>query len=72
MVARREVMKTLRFSMEQIAYALRLAYSGERVADVCRQIGVSEAAYFMWKRGHGDLGTLAGAMEHRKSLGIAV
>jgi putative transposase len=36
-------MKRSRFSEEQITYALRQAESGTAVADVCRQLGVSEA-----------------------------
>nr|WP_269320451.1 transposase [Hylemonella gracilis] len=35
---------------EQIAYALRLAESGMPVVDVCRQIGVSEATFYTWKK----------------------
>ena len=49
-------MKRSRFSEEQIAYALRLANSGTPVVDVCRQIGVSEATYYTWKKKYGDLG----------------
>ena len=49
-------MKTSRFTEEQIAYALRLAESGTTVADVCRQIGVSEATYYVWKKKYADLG----------------
>ena len=49
-------MKQSRFSEEQIAYALRLAESGTPVVDVCRQIGVSEATYYMWKKKYADLG----------------
>lgn len=49
-------MKRSRFSEEQIAYALRLAESGTPVVDVCRQIGVSEATYYTWKKKFGDLG----------------
>ena len=49
-------MKRSRFSEEQIAYALRLAESGTRVVDVCRQIGVSEATYNTRKKKFGDLG----------------
>ena len=48
-------MNRSRFSEEQIAYALRLAESGTPVVDVCRQIGVSEATYYTWKK-FGDLG----------------
>ena len=49
-------MKRSRLSEEQIAYALRLAESGTAVVDVCRQIGVSEATYYTWKKKFGDLG----------------
>lgn len=49
-------MKKSRFSEEQITYALRLADSGTPVADVCRQLGVSEATYYTWKKKYADLG----------------
>ena len=49
-------MKKSRFSEEQIAYALRLADSGTPVVDACRQIGVSEATYYTWKKKYADLG----------------
>jgi len=49
-------MKKSRFSEEQIAYALRLAESGTPVVDVCRQIGVSEATYYTWKKKYANLG----------------
>ncbi len=49
-------MKRSRFTEEQIAYALRLADSGTPVVDVYRQIGVSEATYYTWKKKYGDLG----------------
>ena len=40
-------MKKSRFSEEQVAYALRQAESGTAVADVCRQLGVSEATFYV-------------------------
>lgn len=49
-------MKKSRFTEEQITYALRLADSGTPVADVCRQIGVSEATFYTWKKKYADLG----------------
>jgi putative transposase len=50
-------MKRSRFSDEQIAYALRQAEGGTAVADVCRQLGVSEATFYVWKRKYAHLGT---------------
>ena len=49
-------MKRSKFSEEQIAYALRQAESGTAVADVCRQIGVSEATFYVWKKKYAPLG----------------
>ncbi len=49
-------MKSSKFSEEQIAYALRQAESGTAVADVCRQIGVSEATFYVWKKRFAHLG----------------
>ena len=49
-------MKRSKFSEEQIAYALRQAESGTPVADVCRQLGVSEAPYYLWKKKYAHLG----------------
>ena len=39
-----------------MAYALRLAESGTPVADVCRQIGIAEATFYLWKKKYGSLG----------------
>jgi putative transposase len=49
-------MKRRRFTDEQIAMALRQAESGTPVTDVCRQIGVSEASFYVWKRKYAKLG----------------
>jgi len=49
-------MKKSRFTEEQIAYALRLAESGTPVADVCRQIGISDATFYTWKKKYAGLG----------------
>jgi len=43
-------MKKSKFTEEQIAYTLRLAESGTPVADVCRQMGISEATFYVWKK----------------------
>jgi putative transposase len=49
-------MKKSKFREEQVAYALRQAESGTAVADVCRQLGVSEATFYVWKKKYAHLG----------------
>ena len=49
-------MKKSKFSEEQIAYALRQTESGTPVPDVCRQLGVSEATFYVWKKRYAHLG----------------
>ena len=36
-------------SEEQILRALRQAEGGIRVADICREHGISEATFYIWK-----------------------
>ena len=49
-------MRTSRFTDEQIGYALRQAEAGTPVADICRQIGVSQQTFYRWKRKFDGLG----------------
>ena len=49
-------MKTSKFSEAQIAYALRQAESGTAVADICRQLGISDATFYVWKKRFAHLG----------------
>ena len=49
-------MKRSKLSEEQVAYALRQAESGTPVGDVCRQLGVSEATFYTWKKKYAHLG----------------
>jgi len=49
-------MKTTKFSEEQIAFALRQAETGTKVAEVCRKMGISEATFYNWKKKYGGLG----------------
>ena len=49
-------MKRSKFSEEQVAYALRQAETGTAVGDVCRQLGISEATFYVWKKRYGHLG----------------
>lgn len=46
-------MKKSKFSEEQIACALRQADTGTPVGRVCRQVGVSEATFYL---SSGDIG----------------
>lgn len=50
-------MKRSRYTDEQVAYALRQAEGGTAVADVCRQLGISEATFYVWKKKYGGLGS---------------
>ena len=49
-------MKKSKFTEEQIAYGLRQVEGGSPVADVCRQLGVSEATFYIWKKNYAHLG----------------
>jgi putative transposase len=49
-------MKRSRYSEEKILYALKQAESGTPVGDVCRQMGISEATFYVWKKKYGGLG----------------
>ncbi len=51
-------MKKTKFTEEQILFALKQGASGQPIADVCRQMGISEATYYVWKKRYGDLGLL--------------
>jgi putative transposase len=52
-------MKRSKFSEERIAYALRQVESGTAVGDICRQLGVSEATFYVWKKKYGHPATNA-------------
>ena len=41
---------------EQILRALHQAEGGAKVADICREHGVSEATYYVWKKKYSGLG----------------
>ena len=49
-------MKKIRFTEEQITYALRQVEGGTPPADVCRQLGCSEASFYIWKKRYGSMG----------------
>jgi len=41
---------------EQILRALRQAESGTKVSEICREHGISEATYYVWKKRYAGLG----------------
>jgi putative transposase len=49
-------MKRSKFSEEQIVYAIRQAESGTPIDDLCRQLGVSDATFYAWKKKYAHLG----------------
>ena len=49
-------MKQSKFSEEQIVYAIRQAEAGTPVGDLCRQLGVSDATFYAWKKKYAHLG----------------
>jgi putative transposase len=57
-------MKKTRYSVEQIAFALRQAESGTPVLEVCRKLGIAEQTlrqaqgrlFYRWKKRYSGLG----------------
>ena len=49
-------MKKTKFTDQQIAFALRQAETGTRVAEVCRKLGISDATFYNWRKKYGGLG----------------
>lgn len=49
-------MKKTRYTEEQIAFALKQAETGNRVGEVCRKMGISEATFYNWKKKFAGLG----------------
>ena len=43
-------MKASKFSDAQKAFILKQGADGMPVADICRKVGISQAAYFNWKK----------------------
>ena len=49
-------MRGTRLTEKQIIYALKLAESGTKVAEVCRKYGISDATFYTWRKKYGGLG----------------
>ena len=48
-------MKASRFSDAQKTYVLNQGEDGKSVAEICRQVGISQATYFNWKKKYAGL-----------------
>ena len=45
-----------RFTEEQIAYALKRHEAGTPAAEICRELGVSDASFYKWKAKYAGMG----------------
>ena len=54
---------------EQIMHALRQAEAGKKVSDICRELGVSQQAFYSWKRKYAGLALneLRGQLEQART-----
>ena len=49
-------MQRKHYTEEQISYALRRAEAGKAVAEVCREMGISQQTFYRWKRKFAGMG----------------
>ena len=49
-------MKRTKFTEEQITFALKQADTGTKVPEICRQMGISPATFYAWRKKYGGLG----------------
>jgi putative transposase len=49
-------MKKTKFTEAQIVFVVKQAENGVKIPEVCRQMGISEATFYNWKKKYGGLG----------------
>lgn len=49
-------MKKSKYTESQIVYAIRQAEQGERIEEICRKMGISEATFYNWKKKFAGMG----------------
>lgn len=49
-------MKRTKFTESQIVFAVKQGENGVKIPEICRQMGISEATYYNWKKKYGGLG----------------
>ena len=59
-------MRKSRFTEEQIVYALKQVEVGVPIAEICRKHGITEQAYYRWRKKYGSLS--AGELRRLKDL----
>lgn len=45
-----------RYSEKQIAQALRMSEQGVATSQICRQLGISDATFYAWKKKYAGMG----------------
>ena len=48
-------MRKSKFSESQIVQTLKQVEGGRQVKDVCRELGISDATYYVWKSNYGGM-----------------
>jgi len=59
-------LKKLRFTEEQIVFALKQAELGTFVSNVCRKPGISDATFYTWRKQYG--GISPSELKHMRQL----
>jgi putative transposase len=49
-------MKKSKFTEDQIVFAIKQFETGTRVDEISRQMGISQATFFNWKKKYGSMG----------------
>jgi putative transposase len=49
-------MKRTKFTEAQIVFAVKQGENGVKIQEICRQMGISEATFYNWKKKYGGLG----------------
>jgi len=53
LIMKKIAMKKSNFTEEQVTYALRQAEGGTAVEDFCRNLGISQTTFYIWKKKRG-------------------
>ena len=48
-------MKRSRFTQEQMITAIKRHESGQKTADICRELGISQGTFYKWKTKYGGI-----------------